>query len=128
MLFDSNVIIRSLNVEQTIVEQLNTWCEEGRAFIISSVTTAEVLSLKTLSPEAIEKVKIYLQTLVSIPFDDVLADIAAEFRRTYNLELPDAVIAATATMLELPLVNQDRQFKKIKEITVMNYEKTELCL
>ena len=119
MLFDSNVIIRYLNGETDIVEQLNTWREEGRAFIISSVTTAEVLALKTLTPDAIAKVKIYLQTLVSVPFDDVIAEIAGEFRRAYNLELPDAAIAATAIMLELPLVTQDQQFNKIKEITVI---------
>lgn len=119
MLFDSNVIIRYLNGEPDIVEQLNTWREEGRAFIISSITTAEVLSLKTLSPEAIEKVKIYLRTLVSVPFDDAIADMAGQFRRVYNLELPDAAIAATAIMLELPLVTQDQQFKKIKEIALI---------
>ncbi len=56
---------------------------------------------------------------MSVPFDDTLAEIAAKFRRTYKLELPDAAIAATATMLELPLVTQDQQFKRIKKITVI---------
>ena len=119
MLFDSNVLIRYLNGEPYILDQLNTWRQKGRAFIISSVTTAEVLSLKTLNPEAIEKVKVFLASFVSVPFDDAIAGGTAECRRIYDLSLPDAAIAATAIMLELPLVTQDQQFKKIKEITVI---------
>ncbi len=119
MLFDSNVLIRYLNGEPAILDQLTTWRQEGRAFIISSITTAEVLSLKTLSPEAVEKVKTFLETFVSVPFDDAIADVAAQCRRIYGLGLPDAAIAATAIMLELPLVTQDKQFNKIKEITVI---------
>jgi hypothetical protein len=119
MLFDSNVLIRYINGEPDIVEQLNTWRQEGRAFIISSVTTAEVLSLKILSAGAIVKVKLFLETFVSVPFDDAIADVAAGLRRNYGLGLPDAAIAATAVILELPLVTQDQQFKKVKEITVI---------
>ena len=119
MLFDSNVLIRYLNGEPEILNQLNSWRQEGRAFIISSVTTAEVLSLKTLNPEAIEKVKVFLASFVSIPFDDAIASTAAECRRVYGLGLPDAAIAGTAIALGLPLVTQDQQFKKIKEITVI---------
>jgi len=92
---------------------------EGRAFIISSITVAEVLSLKTLTDTAVKQVKEFLQTFVSVPFDDYIADITAQCRRLYGLELPDAGIAATAMTLEIPLVTQDQQFKKIREITVI---------
>jgi len=119
MLFDSNVLIRYLNGDADIIEQLTTWRQEGRAFIISSITTAEVLSLKTLTQEAAGQVKEFLGTFVSVPFDDAIAEVAAQYRRVYSLGLADAGIAATAIILELPLVTQDQQFKKIKEITVV---------
>lgn len=119
MLLDSNVLIRYLNAEEKIVKQLAAWRAEGRAFIISSLTTAEILSLKKLGTEDIERVKNFLSTFVSVPFDDIIAQTAAQLRRTYNLELPDAGIAATAVTLNLPVATQDQQFKKIKEITVI---------
>lgn len=119
MLFDSNVLIQYINGELNIVKQLNAWRQEGRAFIISSITTAEVLSLKTLNAEALIKVKIFLQSFLSVPFDDAIAEAAAQCRRAYGLSLPDAAIAATAITLKLPVVTQDRQFKKIRELTVV---------
>ena len=119
MLFDSNILIRYLNGEEDIVEQLTAWRQEGRTFIISSITAAEVLSLKTLSDKDVEYVKEFLRTFVSIPFDDSIADIAARCRRAYGLGLPDAAIAATAMLLKLPLVTQDQQFRKIREVVVI---------
>jgi predicted nucleic acid-binding protein len=119
MLLDSNVLIRYFNGESKIIEQLRTWRIDGRIFVISSITTAETLSLKRLSVKDIQEIKEFLQTFVSVPFDDKIAQSAAYFRRTYNLEIPDAGIAATAKTLRLPLVTQDQQFKKIKEITVV---------
>ena len=119
MQFDSNIIIRYLNGEGDVIGQLTAWRQEGRAFIISSVTTAEVLSLKTLDSDDIERVKVFLKTFVSIPFGDGVAEVAAKCRRVYGLGLPDAAIAATAMILEMPLVTQDKQFKRIREITVV---------
>lgn len=119
MLLDSNVLIRYFNGESKIIEQLQTWRYSGRAFVISSITIAEALSLKSLSAKNIYEIREFLQTFVSVPFDDAIAESAAFFRRTYNLEIPDAGIAATAKILQLPLVTQDKHFKNIKEITVI---------
>ena len=119
MLFDSNILIRYLNGETKIVEQLKAWRREGRVFVISSITTAEVLSLKSLNQKNVEDIKEFLETFVSVPFDDNIADMAAYCRRLYGLEIPDAGIAATSILRRLPLVTQDQQFKKIREITVI---------
>ena len=120
MLFDSNILIRYLNGEDKIVSQLSAWRIEGRAFIISSISTAEVLSLKILSSNDVKQVRSFLATFVSVPFDNQIAEMAASCRRAYNLGLPDAGIAATAIMLNVPLVTQDQQFKKIKEIAMID--------
>ena len=120
MLFDTNILIQYLNGEEKIVTQLNNWRLEGRACIVSSISVAETLSLDTLSESDTKKVQSFLKTFVSVPFDDQIAFMAATIRRNYGLGLPDAAIAATATMLNVPLITQDKQFKKLKEITVVD--------
>jgi len=119
MLFDTNVLIRYLNGDAEIVDQLKAWRREGRVFVISSITTAEVLSLKKLDKKDVQDIKSFLETFVSVPFDDSIAEMSAYCRRLYGLEIPDAGIAATAILRRLPLITQDQQFKKIREITVI---------
>lgn len=87
--------------------------------LISSLSVTEVLSLPTLTLDTIDKAKRFLDTFISIPFDDVLAQEAAFFRRTYRLSLPDAAIAATAFVTNTSLVTRDRDFRKVKEITIV---------
>ncbi len=96
------------------------WKQSGRTLFISSISFAETLAVPSLNSEEIERVKDFLfQTFVAAPFDVVLAEHAAFFRRTYRLEIPDAAIAATAFALNTPLVTHDQQFRKIREITVV---------
>lgn len=51
--------------------------------------------------------------------NDNVATLAAMLCRTYRIKLPDAGIAATAMMRNVPLITRDQQFRKIKEIKVL---------
>lgn len=44
---------------------------------------------------------------------------AIELRRKYKLKTPDAIIAASAMELKIPLLTTDTDFKKIKELNVI---------
>lgn len=101
-----------------MADAISEWQSRGPLFI-SSVTRIEILALPKLTPMDLEKIKNYLQNFISIPLDDSLAETAALMKRTYNIELPDAVIAAVSAVKRLPLVTRDRQFQKIKEITLI---------
>lgn len=118
MVIDTNILIAYLNNETKIVDLLDSWRISGKSLIISSITTVEVLSLSTLSPQKIKKVKQFLQTFLSCPLDTGLAETTAALRRKYCLKTPDAIVAATAKTFKLPLITRDRQFRKIKELTV----------
>ena len=52
--------------------------------------------------------------------NSVLLD-SIELRIKYNLKLPDAIIAATASYLNLPLISADRAFGKINEIQSIRF-------
>ncbi len=118
MILDTNILIAYLDGQKQVVEAIQSWRSRGPLFI-STVTTLEMLAFAELTPADTEKIKNFLQGFISIPLDDFLAETAALFKRTYNLELPDAAIAATAATKQLPLVTRDRQFRKIREITVI---------
>ena len=119
MVIDTNILIAALNAEPQATSALSKWKQEGRGLLISSVSVAEILSISTLTPAEITKIKAFLHHFVSIPFDDLIGESAGFIRRTYRLEIPDAAIAATAFLRSIPLVTRDRQFKKIKVITVI---------
>lgn len=119
MLVDTNIIIACLNAEPKAVYALSEWKQTGRLLLISSLTIAETLAFPGLTDEDMTKAKAFLANFISIPFDDAIAGITARRRRDYALAIPDAGIAATAIIQNVPLITRDRQFQKIKEITII---------
>ena len=119
MILDTNILISYFNGELNVVKTISDWKQSGRILFISSISVAEILALPTLTPDDIDKIRGFLNSFLSIPFDNSVAEAAAILKRTYQLNLPDAAIAATSLTRSLPLVTRDRQFHKIQEITVV---------
>jgi predicted nucleic acid-binding protein len=44
-----------------------------------------------------------------------------ELRKKYRLKLADAIIAATAITLNIPLITSDKQFAIVKELNLIQY-------
>ncbi|MCP1381822.1 PIN domain-containing protein [Runella salmonicolor] len=51
-----------------------------------------------------------------------IKEITKQIRRNYRLKLPDAIVAATAIFLGIPLISADNQFKQVKELTFILYQ------
>lgn len=119
MVIDTNILIAYLNAEAKAVITLSNWKQDDRALFISSISFAEVIALSSLTDLEIQKVKNFLRNFIAIPLDNTVAEAAGLLRRRYRLEIPDAVIAATALLRDAPLVTRDKKFRKIKEITVL---------
>ncbi len=77
------------------------------------------MALPGLSITDTKEIKNFLRNFVSVPFDDQVAEIAGMIKRTYGLKIPDSAIAATALIRNVPLITHDREFQKIREITVV---------
>ncbi|MEO9070495.1 MAG: PIN domain-containing protein [Ginsengibacter sp.] len=45
-----------------------------------------------------------------------------ELRKKYHLKLADAIIAATAIALNIPLITADKQFASVIELNLIQYE------
>lgn len=121
MVLDTNILIAYLNGEQPVIDFISGLKQEGRALFISSINVAEILALPNLTTSDIRNIKQFLSELISVPFDDVLAETAALIKRVYKISLPDAIIAATALSRKVNLVSRDKQFKKVKELNVLSF-------
>lgn len=57
-----------------------------------------------------------------IDYNNRIKNLTIHIRRNYKIKLPDAVVAATAKYLELPLITGDRLFDKIDNLDTIIYE------
>jgi len=110
MVIDTNIIIACLNAEQQAATALSAWKREGRPLFVSSITYAEVLSLPSLTEAKTAIIKAFFHNFIIVPVDMIIAERAAELRRRHRLEIPDAMIVATAAMLSVPLVTRVKFF------------------
>lgn len=53
--------------------------------------------------------------------DDAVEDVAIFLRKRYKLSLPDAIVAGTAYVHDIPLLTADKKLAKIEEIAVLEF-------
>jgi predicted nucleic acid-binding protein len=81
----------------------------------SYITEIELLSKSTITPQIDLLIRSMLLTSFKVNHTQNISEIAIGFRRKYNIKLPDAIIAATAQLLNIPLLTTDKGFAKIKD-------------
>lgn len=116
MLLDTNILIALFNDDQKTINLVTDLSYRTTNFYVSAISVAEILALPSLSNQEVKEIKLFLKDFISVPFDDNLAELAAVIIRKYQLKLPDAFIAASALILDIPLITQDKQFWKIREL------------
>ena len=90
--------------------------------MISFITELELLSFPKLSRDQENNIKELLKNCQLINLNEEIKSLTIELKRKYKLKLPDAIIAATAYYLNLPLITADKQFKQVEELEIILYE------
>lgn len=90
--------------------------------IFSFISELELLSGKDFYPSELEGIKDFLSKQMIWGYLPVMRDLVIEIRQKKKLKLPDAIIAATALYLDIPLVTTDKSFKNIDGLTVLYNE------
>lgn len=121
LVLDTNVLIAYLSPEAEVAKQLHTALENKVDIILPTIAIAEVLGYPHISDSVCLQTELLISTLSVQSLDLKIAELAAELRRNSGLKLIDCVIAATALSLEGTLVTRDREFKKIKELEVIEW-------
>ena len=106
---DSNIIIKALAGVQNARDIF-----EGRICYISFMVDIELRSAKWITRNDLLLIENALQAFIIHSYDHAVQEKAIKIRRTHNLKIPDAFIAATAIVLQLPLFSGDEFLKVLK--------------
>lgn len=90
--------------------------------VISFITELELLSLSTISPADEQTIRAFISLTRIIDINSDIKANAISVRRQSNLKLPDAIIAATAISMDLPLLTADLAFSRVYDPRILLYE------
>ncbi len=115
-LIDTNVIIYFAG---------NLLPPKGRKFVaeildsepnISVITKIELLG----SDKSNDAIRSLIENAQIHGLDDEIVEKTISLRRTYKTKLPDAIIAATATVYNLTLITADKKDFQMRNVEVIN--------
>ena len=109
VLVDTNVLIHQINGDAAIEKLL-----QGKKVHISFITEVELLSFPGYTAEERAAVKAWLKEFIISDVNESIKTIAIDLRSRHNLKLADAFVAATAAHWQIPLITQDKHFRKMK--------------
>jgi predicted nucleic acid-binding protein len=118
LLLDTNAVLYVLNGDETLANFLFE-----RELYLSIISEMELLGYRNITEKEKQIIEEFLKELIIINIDEKIKVNTIEVKKTSNMKLPDSIIAATAISLKLPLVTSDKQFKTVKGLNLIYYEK-----
>ena len=113
---DTNILIYLLSGDNTLISILNQ-----KQIYISFITEIELLSFADLTDKERNKIVAMLKNFIVMDINESIKETTIRYRKDFKLKIPDAIIAATANYLNLPLLTADLAFKSIPELTTIIY-------
>lgn len=105
MVADTSVLIDLAAGDKSAAIALN-----GLQIHVSIITCIEFLAWPKLTEPGLASATALLDQYNTEDIGRAIRDYSAWLKRTYKLKLPDAVIAATAKNLNIPLLTRDKGF------------------
>lgn len=121
-LWDTNTAIYYLQQQfPPAAEQfMDSLLKEGQP-VISAITEIELLCWKTATPKDLEVLHNFINDALVIELEPSIKFKTADLRKAHRIKLPDAIIAATALVYELPLISRNvNDFNNIPGINIIN--------
>ena len=112
---DTNIIIKALACVESVRNLF-----EGQLCYISFMVDIELRSANWMTRNNLSLVEATLKQFIIHPYDYAIQEKAITIRRTHNLKIPDAFIAATSVILKLPLFSGDDCFKNMQGLTFIH--------
>lgn len=117
ILVDTNIFLYLLKGNDTLEKML-----QGKQIYMSFITELELIGFKDLSVKEEKEIAILVGESLVVSLSNEIKKKYIEIRRKSSLKLADAIIAATAIALEVPLISADKQSKTIEGLDLVSYE------
>lgn len=111
-LVDTNFLIYLLNGKKVVTPYLNN------NFFISEITEMEMLGVRGIPLEILKVRSDLIDNCYCVTFNSDIKEIAIHLKQQYVIKLPDAIVAASALYMSLPLVTADKSFRKIDGLDI----------
>ncbi len=119
--FDSNILIYHINDQLDRAAERVVLSLFDDPVYISVISRIEILAWKGHSEESRKATNALISTLTEISLDEVIIQSTINIRLNSSVKLPDAIIAASALTLDLPLVTRNMEdFGKIAGLRLIN--------
>lgn len=121
LLIDSDILIDHLRKEKKALDFLDTEIEKGSLLFLSVVSRAEIYAGMRKGEDDV--VCSLFEIITPLNVDATIADKAGEYLRKFGkshaLNIGDAIIAATASEMELSLATRNVKHYPMKDISVL---------
>jgi predicted nucleic acid-binding protein len=114
ILCDTNTLIQLLGNNQDVVDFLI-----GKQVSISVITELELYGKQNLSQTETLIIDMLVENCFVIDLLQPVKQIVKKIKQKYKIKLPDAIVAATAIYLDIPLITFDTDFEKIEELKLV---------
>lgn len=91
-------------------------------FYVSIISEIEMLSFSAIGQEEESKIREFLAQVTIVGLSEEVKQLTIEIRRKYRLKLPDAIVCATAIILDSNLLSNDVQLGKVTELMLSSVQ------
>ena len=110
---DTNFLVYLLNGNKAVTPYLKN------NYFISEITEMEMLGIKNISEDVLQMRSELLDNCYLVHFNGEIKQIAIRIKQRIQVKLPDAIVAASAIYVDMPLITADKSFKRIQGLTLL---------
>jgi predicted nucleic acid-binding protein len=114
---DTNPLIYLLDGDKDVAAFLN-----GKQIYISVISELELFGKQHLSKADTTLIEALVDNCFIVDINREIIQIYKDLKQAHPIKLPDALIAATAIYLDIPLLTFDKGFKNIPELQLIFWE------
>ena len=93
------------------------------SFATSYISEIELLGVFSINKAQQHAMKELLKDCAILEMNNKIKDLCIKLKQKYKIKIPDAIIAASSIIYELPLITSDSDFKMITELSLIFIEK-----
>lgn len=110
---DSNILLYLLKGNKDATQIL-----QDKEVFVSFITELEILSFPKISEEETSAILEVMNQFTVVDYNFRIKNETLRLRKLFNLKLPDAIILATSSYLNLPFYTADKKLAKTSDLNV----------